>query len=124
MAARPDWPRDAGAILGQQLSRADAGDVPADVAANEAVLRRLCIRAEVLTDVPTPPEDQGFRREYQLQRLVHSMGQGVSADPAQLDALALEWLAAGPVEEEAYTRLLARFERCRDTRLRTDNRGR
>jgi len=78
----------------------------------------------VLTDVPTPPEDQGFRREYQLQRLVHSMGQGVSADPAQLDALALEWLAAGPVEEEAYTRLLARFERCRDTRLRTDNRGR
>jgi len=124
MATRPDWPRDAGAILGQQLSKADAGDVPADVAANEAVLRRLCIRAEVLTDVPTPPEDQGFRREYQLQRLVHSMGQGVSADPAQLDALALEWLAAGPVEEEAYTRLLARFERCRDTRLRTDNRGR
>src|SRR5437588_294558 len=124
MATRPDWPRDAGAILGQQLSKADAGDVPTDVAANEAVLRRLCIRAEVLTDVPTPPEDQGFRREYQLQRLVHSMGQGVSADPAQLDALALEWLAAGPVEEEAYTRLLARFERCRDTRLRTDNRGR
>jgi len=88
------------------------------------VLRRLCIRAEVLTDVPTPPEDQGFRREYQLQRLVHSMGQGVSADPAQLDALALEWLAAGPVEEEAYTRLLARFERCRDTRLKTGNRDR
>src|SRR5204862_17910 len=50
MATRPDWPRDAGAILGQQLSKADAGDVPADVAANEAVLRRPCIRAEVLTD--------------------------------------------------------------------------
>ena len=66
MATRRDWPREAGAILGHLLAKADAGDVPTDVTANEAVLRRLCIRAEVLTDVPTPPEDQGFRREYQL----------------------------------------------------------
>ena len=116
VATRRDWPKGAVAILEQQLSKADAGDVPADVAANEAALRRLCIRAEVLTDAPTPPEDQPLRREYQLQRLVRSMGQGVSADPAELDALALEWIAAGPVEEETYHRLLARFEHCRDAR--------
>lgn len=113
IAARRDWPKGAGGILAQQLSRADAGTVPADLAANEAALRRLCIRAEVLCDLPTPPEDQASRREYQLQRLVRSMGQGVSAEPAELDALALEWIAAGPVEEETYSQLLARLERCR-----------
>lgn len=114
IAARRDWPKDAGAVLARQLSRADAGEVPADLAANEALLRRLCIRAEVLSDIPTPPEDAASRREYQLQRLVRTMGQGASADPEELDTLALEWIAAGPVEEETYVPLLSRFERCRD----------
>ncbi|MCM2310660.1 MAG: hypothetical protein NDI84_04575, partial [Steroidobacteraceae bacterium] len=84
--------------------------------ANEATLRLLCIRAELLADVPTPAEDLELRREYQMQRLVESMGRGERATPADLDGLAREWLAVGPVEPETHAALLARFERCRDRR--------
>ena len=74
----------------------------------------LCIRAELLTDLPTPPEDQPLRREYQLQRLVQSMGQGVRADDTQLDTMAIEWVSVGPVDEATYAPLLQRFRRCRE----------
>jgi hypothetical protein len=74
----------------------------------------LCIRAEVLTDTPTPSEDQALRREYQLQRLVKNMGQGLRIDETQLDAMAMEWVSTGPVEDAVYEPLLQRFRRCRD----------
>jgi hypothetical protein len=109
-------PASARAILERQLAAVAAGTVSADLAASEAALRKLCIRAELLTDVPTPPEDLELRREYQMQRLVQSMGRGERASPADLDDLALEWLAVGPVEESAQDELLARFERCRTAR--------
>ena len=54
-----------------------------------------------------------LRREYQMQRLVASMGRGERATPADLDDLALEWLAVGPVEPAVHDALFARFERCR-----------
>jgi hypothetical protein len=73
----------------------------------------LCIRAEILTDRPTPPEDQPLRREYQVQRLIQTMGQGIAADEAQLDTMAIEWAGVGPTEGAAYERLLNRFRRCR-----------
>jgi hypothetical protein len=57
-----------------------------------------------------------LRREYQMRRLVESMGQGARVTPAALDDLALEWIAIGPVEPAAHDALLARFERCRTTR--------
>ena len=103
------WPK--GGL--ESIRKALASDADGDPAANEARLRKLCIRAEILTDSPTPAEDQGLRREYQVQRLMRSMGQGISADETQLDALAIEWLGVGPVEEAAYTALLERFKRCR-----------
>ena len=53
-------------------------------------------------------------RDYQLQRLVQQMGQGLRADEAQWDSLALEWLRVGPVEQSVYASLLRRFRRCRD----------
>jgi hypothetical protein len=84
-----------------------------DVAANEAALRTLCIRAEILTDTPTPPEDQARRREYQMQRLKEGLGQGLSADQSHLDELTIEWLGVGPTEEGTYLPLLERFMRCR-----------
>src|SRR3954470_3628906 len=71
----------------------------ADLEANDKALRLLCIRAEILADRPSPPEDQSLRREYQVQRLVQSMGQGISADETQMDTLTLEWVKAGPVAE-------------------------
>jgi hypothetical protein len=110
MASVPRWPKGGLDALKQALAR----EPSADLAANETTLRMLCIRAEMLTDTPTPPEDQALRREYQLQRLVQSMGQGLKADEVQLDALAIEWIGAGPVEDAAYEPLLQRFRHCRD----------
>ena len=104
------WPKSGLHTLKQGL----AGERSADLAANEGALKTLCIRAEILTDMPTPLADQALRREYQLQRLVQSMGQGVGADETDLDALAIEWVGVGPVEEAAYQPLLQRFRRCRE----------
>jgi hypothetical protein len=85
----------------------------ADLEANDKALRLLCIRAEILVDRPSPPEDQSLRREYQVQRLVQSMGQGIGADETHMDTLTLEWVKAGPVAESRYTQLLERFKGCR-----------
>ncbi len=110
IAAIQKWPKGGLDALQQGL----VAEGSADLAANETALRMLCIRAEILADVPTPPEDQALRRDYQLQRLVQGLGQGVREDDAQLDSLALEWLGVGPVEEAAYQPLLQRFRRCRE----------
>ena len=84
-----------------------------DLAARETALRMLCVRSEILTDRPTPAEDQALRREYQVQRLVQRMGERNEANPDELDALALEWVRVGPVPAAAHESLLARFLRCR-----------
>ena len=109
-------PKGTRALLEQQLEAIAAGTVNGDLAANEAALRLLCIRAELIADAETPPEDLERRREYQMQRLVEALGRGERATPADLDTLALEWLAVGPVEPSVYERLSARFERCRGAR--------
>ena len=83
-----------------------------DLAANELALRTLCVRAEILTDTPTPEGDQTLRREYQVKRLMQSMGQGIKAEEG-IDALTLEWLTVGPTEEGTYLPLLNRFKACR-----------
>ncbi|MGB6306736.1 MAG: hypothetical protein WBF89_03000, partial [Steroidobacteraceae bacterium] len=80
---------------------------------HETALRMLCIRGEILTDLPTPPEDQALRREYQVQRLVQRMEQRDAADAADWDALAFEWVRVGPVAPATRASLLARFLRCR-----------
>jgi hypothetical protein len=36
------------------------------MAAQETTLKTLCIRAEILANRTTPPEDQALRREYQV----------------------------------------------------------
>jgi len=103
------WPKGGLEAIKYELAKDGAGDA----AANEAALRRLCIRAEILTDTPTPPEDQPLRREYQVQRLIQTMGQGITADEAQLDTMAIEWIGVGPTDEDTYLQLLKRFKRCR-----------
>ena len=109
LAAVPRWPKRGLDALKQALARAPN----IDLAANEAALKLLCLRAEILSDTPTPPEDQTLRREYQLQRLVKSMGQGAKSDEASLDSLAIEWVGIGPIEEANYQALLQRFRHCR-----------
>ena len=109
------WPR--GAL--DTLKKALADERPSDLAANELALKMLCIRAEILTDIPTPSEDQALRRDYQLQRLAQSMGQGLRADETQMDTLAIEWASVGPVEDVAYEALSQRFRRCLNLRNRS-----
>jgi hypothetical protein len=103
------WPK--GSLEAIKTSLASSGD--SDLAANELALRKLCIRAEILTDSPTPSSDQALRREYQMKRLVENMGQGISTDVQQLDTLAIEWIGIGPTEEATYLTLLERFKQCR-----------
>ena len=98
-------------------SSAAAKRDPRSAAARESeaqatALRMLCIRSEILTDTATPAEDQGLRREYQVQRLVQHMGRR-SDTPDDLDAMVLEWVPIGPVPAATYDSLLARFRRCR-----------
>jgi hypothetical protein len=106
-------PKGSRSILERQMEIVAAGSFSADLAANETALRLLCVRAELIADAPTPPEDLELRREYQLRRLVASMQRGERATPADLDDLALEWLEAGPVEPGVHDALFARFVRCR-----------
>ncbi len=115
VAGLENAPKSARATLEQQLGRVERGAIETDLAANEAALRLLCIRAELVAGLESPPEDQELRREHQMQRLVASMGRGERATPVDVDGLALEWLAVGPVEATAHETLFARFERCRPT---------
>jgi hypothetical protein len=82
------------------------------VAANEAMLRALCIRAEILTGKPTPQSDQALRREYQMKRLVEGMGRGNSAEADALDKIVLEWVAAGASRPDVYRELRDRLAKC------------
>ncbi|MCU0975363.1 MAG: DUF349 domain-containing protein [Steroidobacteraceae bacterium] len=115
VAGLADAPRGTRAILEQQLAAIASGAVNADLAANAAALRLLCVRAELIAGLATPPEDLELRRELQMQRLVQSLAHGERDTPAGLDELAQEWIAVGPVEPAEYGQLFARFERCRHT---------
>ncbi len=110
LAQAPKVARD---LLAQQLEGADSGAIGCDLAANEAALRLLCVRAELLADLPTPEEDLELRREYQMRRLVESMGRGERTSAAGFDDLTLEWLAVGPLAPAVHDALLERFKRCR-----------
>jgi hypothetical protein len=88
-----------------------AADADADAAARETALRMLCIRGEILTDRPTPPEDQALRREHQMRRLIERMGQRSETAADNFETLALEWVRAQSAEPTIYESLLERFRR-------------
>jgi hypothetical protein len=77
----------------------------------ETALRMLCIRRELLEDLPTPPEDQALRRDHQMRRLVERMGQRSEAAADEFETLALEWVRIGGVAPDRYEVLLERFRR-------------
>ena len=106
------WPKGGAQALKEAWVKADAA-AELDMAAHETALRMLCIRSEILTDLPTPPEDQALRRDYQVQRLVQRMGERSEASADELDALALEWIRVGPISAATHQSLLGRFLRCR-----------
>jgi hypothetical protein len=112
IAGVQQWPKGGAQALKEAWVKAEAA-TEADLAAHETALRMLCIRSEILTEKPTPPEDQALRREYQVQRLMKHMGQGSAVAPDELDALALEWVRIGPVAAATQESLSARFLSCR-----------
>lgn len=104
------WPKGGLQAIRSELAK----DGTTDIVANEAALRTLCIRAEILTDTPTPPADQQLRRDYQVQRLMQGMGQARGPVRDELDAMVLEWVGIGATSTPVYSELLARFNHCRN----------
>jgi hypothetical protein len=103
------WPKGGLQAVQHELTRTPSNDV----ALNEIALRTLCIAAEILTDATTPSEDQPLRRNYQVQRLMQGMGQGIKADAQQMDALVFEWITVGATGTAVYDALLSRFKHSR-----------
>ena len=101
MAGVRRWPKGGLQALKQALTRADSASATDD-AAREQALRMLCIRLEILSSTPTPPEDETMRREYQMRLLMESLGQGRHADPQTWDAMLLEWIGIGAVAPEIH----------------------
>ena len=112
IAGLSQWPKGGAQALEGAWAKIGAA-AGHDAAAHESMLRMLCIRCEILTDLQTPPEDQAMRRDYQVQRLVQRMGQRGETNADELDSLALEWVRVGPVSTGTYESLLARFRRGR-----------
>ncbi|MDE2252388.1 MAG: DUF349 domain-containing protein, partial [Gammaproteobacteria bacterium] len=106
------WPKGGAQALQALWDQAAAASA-VDAAGNERQLRTLCIRAEILAGRDTPPEDQALRREYQLQRLVQSMGHPQQPDPDELDELSFAWIRVGPIDGAVYSTLLRRLLLCR-----------
>ena len=71
IAGVPRWPsKGILQALRQSLASADSREfTQPDDAAREQALRKLCIRAEILSDTATPPEDASLRREQEMQML-------------------------------------------------------
>jgi hypothetical protein len=103
------WPKGGQQSVRQALARADAA-TDTDAAARERALRILCIRAELLGSSTTPAEDEALRREYQVERLRTSLGQGTHADDRDWDALVLEWIATRAIAADLHDRLEQRFQ--------------
>ncbi len=116
LAGTDHWPKGALPALKETLSAAaskpDASKPATELGAREQSLRTLCIRCEIQSETPTPPEDQTLRREFQVQRLMQGMGQGGHARRENWDALALEWVRSGAVSPAVYESCRARFLRC------------
>jgi len=110
----PRWPsKGILQALRQSLARADsAAFTDQDDAAREQALRRLCIRAEILSDTATPAEDAGLRREQEMQLLRQGLGQARQADARAWDAMRIEWLSLDAAEPAVHDELERRFMRC------------
>ena len=59
----------------------------------EQRLRHLCIRLEIATSQPSPPEDQALRMEYQMERLQQALAeQKQGFNLSEIKQLEQEWL--------------------------------
>ena len=79
----------------------------AGLEARERALRILCIRCEILSEKPTPIEDESLRREFQVQRLMQGLGQGGLSN--DWNAMLVEWIRINAVAPELHDSLQSRF---------------
>lgn len=64
----------------------------ADIAAkNVFALHELVLRAEVLADIPSPPEDAGKRMQVQVSRLQHGLTRGGESEEQKVERLIQSW---------------------------------
>jgi hypothetical protein len=101
------WPKGGAEALADAWGTAAAAK-PLE-AAHETALRMLCVRSEILIDLPTPVEDQELRRDYQMRRLVERMGRGNDGADDSVESLSLEWTRSNSAPEDVYQSLFARF---------------
>jgi hypothetical protein len=99
--------------LRQALARTESpAFTQADDAVREQALRRLCIRAEILSGATTPPEDAAQRRDQEMQLLRQGLGQARQADDRAWEAMRIEWLGLDAAEPAVHDELERRFMRC------------
>jgi hypothetical protein len=101
------WPKGGAEALAGAWRAAEAAE-PLE-AAHEKALRMLCVRSEILEELPTPAEDQELRREHQMRRLVERMGRGNQEAGDSVESLALEWIRGNCAAAEVYRSLFERF---------------
>ena len=123
MAGVRRWPGGGQQALKQAMARADAASA-ADEEAREKSLRMLCIRGEIASSTPTPPEDEDLRRDYQMSLLMTSLGQGRRMGDHDWDSLLMEWIAAGAIAARAHDGLERRFLRSLEKRPAHNSRRR
>lgn len=73
----------------------------------------LCLKMEVLAEVPSPPEYKQARIEYQVSQLAGKMGRGEGGEVPATDLLrqlARQWYFTGPVPAESRPYLTQRFQ--------------
>ena len=107
IAGAQQWPRGGLKAIKDTLAR--TGAEPVDLEARDKALRILCVRGEIQSETPTPAEDEALRREHQVQRLTQGMGQGISVDDGQWDAMALDWVRIGAIAPDSHQSLRDRF---------------
>ena len=110
IASVEQWPKNGYQALEKKMARGSALDRTEDY---QKALQLLCIRAEILMDQETPPEDKALRMQYQVSRLQQGFGQNSSPNGVSIQDLVIEWIAAGAVANDIYEPLLERFNHCR-----------
>ncbi|MBN4055597.1 DUF349 domain-containing protein, partial [bacterium AH-315-K03] len=106
------WPKNGKDVIEKKFAK--VGDRrTVDFEANEAALRLLCIRMEVLAGVETPKSDHAIRMDYQVKRLQQTLGQKTLPEESDLTDLIYQWVAVPPVSSVVYDNLLKRFSRSR-----------
>ncbi len=78
-------------------------------------LHELVLRAEVLADIPSPPEDAGKRMQVQVSRLQHGLTRGGESEEQKVEKLIQSWCSQAygeqPLRERFQTAIRKHLEK-------------